>query len=120
MPLFRFLLTSSTYDDTVAFYAETMGLPVIDSWADPGRGTIIATAGDAQLEILEGEAPELTGGVAIAWEVDDIDAVYADLLGKGVSFAAPPIDQPWGHRNALLRAPGGLDITLFTLTGPES
>ena len=120
MALFRFLFITSSYDDTVAFYAETMGLSIVDSWADPERGTLIATAGDAQLEILEGDAPELTGGVAIAWEVDDIDAAYADLLANGVPFYGPPVDQPWGHRNARLQAPGGLDITLFTVPGAES
>jgi catechol 2,3-dioxygenase-like lactoylglutathione lyase family enzyme len=119
MAQFRFLFTSDTYEETVAFYTESMGLSVVHSWTDHGRGTIVATTGDSQIEIFEGETCDPLGNVALAWEVVDITALYADLVAAGVSFDGPPVVQPWGHLNCTLEAPHGLNITLFTVVGEE-
>jgi lactoylglutathione lyase len=39
--------------------------------------------------------------------VDDVDAVYAELLAKGVEFIRPPEDRWWGKRCAHFRDPDG-------------
>ena len=39
--------------------------------------------------------------------VEDVDAVYAELLTRGVAFIAPPTDQPWGMRNISFIDSGG-------------
>ena len=31
-----------------------------------------------------------------AWEVDNVERTYNDLLARGVEFAKPPEKQPWG------------------------
>ena len=120
MTEFRFVFTAADYDATVAFYTEKMGLPVFRSWDDHGRGTIISAAGEGQIEFFagDGSAGSLSGA-ALAWEVEDIDAQYSRLLAAGVEFVRSPTDQPWGHRNATLRAPQDLTITLFTVVGDE-
>lgn len=39
--------------------------------------------------------------VALIFEVDDVDAVFAQLKGRGVEIAAEPQDRPgWGIRTA--------------------
>ena len=116
----RFLFTSNTYEETVAFYTESMGLPVVHSWTDHGRGTIVATAGASQIEIFEGETCDPLSNVARAWEVVDVTARYTNLVAAGVPFDAPPVVQPWGHLNCMLDAPHDLKITLFTVVGDES
>jgi uncharacterized glyoxalase superfamily protein PhnB len=44
--------------------------------------------------------------------VHDVDAVYEDLLGKGVEFTMPPTKQPWGGTLALFK---DLDGNVFYL-----
>lgn len=120
MTQFRFLFTSNRYEETVSFSTETMGLPVVRSWDDSGRGTIIAATGDSQIEIFEGETAPLLDNVALAWEVVEVASLHTDLLDAGVSFDGPPVVQPWGHLNCTLEAPHGLNITLFSVVGDES
>ncbi len=121
MSEFRVLFTAADYDTTVAFFTETMGLPVLRSWDDNGRGTIISAAGEGQIEIFAGdESSANLRGAALAWQVDDVDQRCARLEAAGVEFVAPPADQPWGHRNATFTGPEGLTITLFTVIGDAS
>lgn len=120
MAQFRFLFTAQDYDETVRFYTETLRLPVVHAWDDHGRGTIVAAAGTGQIEIFDGDPAAPVSGVALAWEIGDVDAEHERLSAAGVRFVAGPADQPWGHRNATLEAPEGLLITLFTVTGDES
>ena len=39
--------------------------------------------------------------------VDDVDALYASLVAKGVEFLNGPIDRPWGPRTAAFADPAG-------------
>ena len=39
--------------------------------------------------------------------VDDVDAVCADLTGRGVHLLNGPIDRPWGIRTAAFADPAG-------------
>ena len=40
-------------------------------------------------------------------EVDDVDAMCAELTSRGVQLLNGPIDRPWGVRTASFRDPGG-------------
>jgi catechol 2,3-dioxygenase-like lactoylglutathione lyase family enzyme len=40
-------------------------------------------------------------------EVDDVDAMCADLVARGVELLNGPMDRPWGIRTASFRDPGG-------------
>jgi catechol 2,3-dioxygenase-like lactoylglutathione lyase family enzyme len=40
-------------------------------------------------------------------EVEDVDAVCADLAKRGVALLNGPMDRPWGIRTASFRDPGG-------------
>ena len=65
-----------------------------------------------------GEAPGLVGPAAVASsdagsrfqltiEVDDVDAVCAELEKHGVRLINGPIDRPWGRRTAAFADPAG-------------
>jgi catechol 2,3-dioxygenase-like lactoylglutathione lyase family enzyme len=44
----------------------------------------------------------------LAFRVPNVDAAYADAIGRGAQSAATPVDQPvWGMRVAHVRAPEG-------------
>jgi catechol 2,3-dioxygenase-like lactoylglutathione lyase family enzyme len=38
---------------------------------------------------------------------DGVDALHADLVGRGVEFFQDPTDQPWGMRTAYFKDPDG-------------
>ena len=48
MPEFRVVFTAEDYDTTVPFFTDVMGLEVLRSWDDHGRGTILLAA-DGQI-----------------------------------------------------------------------
>jgi len=39
--------------------------------------------------------------------VDDVDAMCAQLTGRGVELLNGPLDRPWGVRTASFTDPGG-------------
>lgn len=115
---FRFLLTTNDYAGTLAFYGDTLGLAVHDSWDDPDdRGTVFRAAA-GMIEVFEdsphhpAEAPR---GVRVAIEVDDALALEARLRAAGVPITDPLADRPWGHRSFTAEDPNGLPLTFFTV-----
>src|SRR5690349_6436476 len=46
-------------------------------------------------------------GVAVYFEVSDVDTEVARLKGIGLNFESDPVDQPWLWREAYLRDPTG-------------
>ena len=47
------------------------------------------------------------GAVWMSWWVDDVDAVHAECVREDVQVVRPPIDEPWGVREFLIRHPDG-------------
>jgi hypothetical protein len=50
--------------------------------------------------------------------VGDSEAVARGLVERGADKAAAPVTTPWGDRNARVRAPHGMQLTLFTPLEP--
>ncbi len=124
----RIALTVDDYDGAVAFYRDALGLPEVESWDRPnGRGTIL-DAGRATLELFDPLQAEtldsievgtrVSGPVRLALHVDDSEAVAAHLVAAGATAEHEPVETPWGDRNARVRAPDGMQLTLFTLSDP--
>jgi uncharacterized glyoxalase superfamily protein PhnB len=49
-----------------------------------------------------------------ALEVSDSDSIARRLVAADAEQVAPPVTTPWGDRNARVRAPDGMQLTLFT------
>src|SRR4051812_27360128 len=49
--------------------------------------------------------------------VDDVDAYYAQVQGKGAEILSAPSDKPWGMREFAIRTPEGHRITLGQIIG---
>ncbi|MFQ5556365.1 MAG: VOC family protein [Acidimicrobiales bacterium] len=115
MAEFRVVFTARDYEAAVGFFADTMGLYVLRSFDQEGRGTILLAA-DGQIEVLahDGEgAPDPVRGARLAWEVDDADAEHERLRDAGVEVVQAPTVQPWGHKSFVVRGPDGWLITLY-------
>ena len=123
----RVALTLEDYERAVAFYRDALGLPVRMSWDEPeGSGTILE-AGRATLELLSPDQAELidrvevgrrvAGPVRLALEVEDSGRTAEALAAAGAELLAPATETPWGDLNARVRAPDGMQLTLFTVAG---
>lgn len=123
----RVALTLEDYAQAVAFYRDALGLPVRMSWEEPeGSGTILE-AGRATLELLSVSQAELIDGIEVgrrvagpvrlALEVEDSGRTAEALVAGGGELVAPATEAPWGDLNARVRAPDGMQLTLFTVLG---
>lgn len=100
---------------TKRFYGEVFGLPVMyeddDSAVFRFPNTMInLLKTTAAVELIEPALVadrECGSRVQLTVEVDDVDAVCADLASRGVELLNGPMDRPWGVRTASFRDPGG-------------
>jgi len=135
-------LTVSDLERSVAFYRDVLGLEVVSQWdsAQPYLRTIVGfpdaelriallrlpatpAASGHHIELLEYRSPHGVrgdartcnpGNVHVAFMVDDLDRVYAELSAKGVRFKSAPVAVEHGRNKGAkavyLRDPD--DITL--------
>lgn len=118
----RVALTTSDFDQAVAFYRDGLGLEAVELWTDNGRGQLLR-AGAASLEIFDPDYAEhvdrievgkrVSGPIRFAFEVVDVRTAVARALQHGATLVHAPVLTPWGDWNARLRSPEGLHITLF-------
>lgn len=120
----RLVVTVDDYDAAVAFYRDTLGMPVSAEYLGEDQGrVVILEAGVATLEI--GDRPHaeyvddvevgrrVAGHVRVALRVADAAGATDDARAAGADVVAPPTPTPWRSVNARLEAPGGLQITLY-------
>ena len=100
---------------TKQFYAEVFGLPI--HYEDDA--SVVFDFGNTLINLLvTAEARELIqpGNVArreagsrmqFTIDVDDVDAMCAQLVARGVTLINGPIDRPWGIRTACFADPAG-------------
>jgi catechol 2,3-dioxygenase-like lactoylglutathione lyase family enzyme len=56
-------------------------------------------------------------GVVVFLPVEDVDALHAELVGKGVRVDAGPVDQTWGNREMYVKDPDGNSIRFTQSAG---
>ena len=121
----RLALTVERYAEAVAFYRDVLGLPVVEAWEGPDGSGAVLDAGRATLELLSVPQAELVdrvevgarvaGPVRVALEVADSVETAGRLVAGGAEALAEPVVTPWRHRNVRVRAPDGMQLTLFTV-----
>ncbi len=120
----RVALTVKDFDQALAFYRDVLGLEEIADWSS-GDGRVVALdAGRATLELFDDAQAEavdaieagrrVSGTVRLAVKVADSEDTARRLVAAGAAPVAPPVTTPWGDRNARVRAPDGMQLTLFT------
>jgi lactoylglutathione lyase len=119
----RVALTVSDFDQAVAFYRDALGLAQLADWSSESGRVILLEAGRATLELLDEAQAEtvddieagrrVSGVVRLALEVRDSEETARRLVAAGAEQVAPPVTTPWGDRNARVRAPHGMQLTLF-------
>jgi lactoylglutathione lyase len=120
----RVALTVPDFDEALAFYRDALGLEQIADWSSDGGRVVVLDGGRATLELLDEAQAEtvdrieagrrVSGTVRLALEVTDSEATARRLVAAGANEVAPPVLTPWGDRNARVRAPDGMQLTLFS------
>jgi catechol 2,3-dioxygenase-like lactoylglutathione lyase family enzyme len=89
--------------ETRDFYVDLLGFEVA---MDLGWITTLVspTEPSAQVSIIANDDPAAPG---ISVGVDDVDAVHAAALERGLEVAYPLRDEEWGVRRFMLRDPSG-------------
>jgi catechol 2,3-dioxygenase-like lactoylglutathione lyase family enzyme len=87
---------------SIAFYRDTLGFYEIDS----GDGSAVLASGDTRLVLrtVSGLSTEAGRLIYLNLEVGDVEAVYAELSAKGVTFVHPPQPVNRGDRLELWSA----------------
>jgi catechol 2,3-dioxygenase-like lactoylglutathione lyase family enzyme len=75
-------------DRSVAFYRDVLGLPLL--FQVPGQSMAFFAAGDVRLYLGVPESPRFRTTVLVYFWVDDIEAEYARLMDRGVTFDSAP------------------------------
>lgn len=110
----RFVIYVSDMQRSVAFYRDTLGLPLKFStpgWSEfSNGGTILALhrhiGGEGQ------QAEPAAGQATLVFALDDLQSAYETLQAEGARFSMPPQTQPAGQTFAILHDPDGFSITL--------
>jgi lactoylglutathione lyase len=122
----RLVLTVDDFEQALAFYRDALGFPEREAWESEGDDARIAILDveRATLELVnEAQAAAIdrievgervAGPVRVAFEVEDSEAVARRLIEAGAEQLAEPVTTPWNDRNVRLRAPDGMQLTLFT------
>lgn len=116
-------LTVDDFDAAVAFYRDALGLEQLADWTSDDGRVVLLEGGRATLELFDERQAayvdgieagrRVSGPVRLAVQVPDAEAAARRLVEAGAEAVAPPVETPWGDRNARVRAPDGMQLTLF-------
>jgi glyoxylase I family protein len=106
------------------FYTEVVGLQ--ETRGFPEHRIAFLEAGGTLIELLGEDVPSAGTGSGgwhhLAWEVDDLDATFAQLVARGAAVSSPPEDFPQdapAFRIAFLRDPDGNLLELVKRIGGQ-
>jgi catechol 2,3-dioxygenase-like lactoylglutathione lyase family enzyme len=102
-------------DAAKRFYREVFGLPVtfeddesaVFNFGNTLINLLTTTAARELIEPAAVASPEAGARLQLTIDVDDVDAMCAELAKRGVELLNGPVDRPWGVRTASFSDPGG-------------
>ena len=123
----RVALTAEDFEGAVALYGEALGLRMVKEWDEPHGREAIFAAGPATIEVIDSPQAEyidevevgerVSGPVRLALGVADVEGAACSLMDRGAAAVGEAVKTPWGDFNRHLRAPDGMQLTLFEQDG---
>ncbi|MEW5855168.1 MAG: VOC family protein [Myxococcota bacterium] len=116
------VLIVADLDVALRFYVDRLGLPLKHrsggfAQLDTGTTRLALYTREAMADTLGRplRAPDPAApAFELGFKVPDVDAAFAELVGKGVTPVMPPTDRPWGQRTAYVQDPDGNLVELVT------
>ena len=107
-------LVSDDLETAREFYAGFLDFDV--AMDEPGF-TMFASPSNrtAQITVADKAQPGLDRGISeaqISIEVQDVDALHAEAVSRGLEIVYPLTDEPWGIRRFFVRDPDGRVINV--------
>ena len=115
MPTVQAVLSTPNFERQRAFY---QGLfDAVQTMRYPEKGEVFYagfTIGDSVLGLVNepGKDKPPAAGFALSVEVDDVDALLANVEANGGRVLGPPNDMPWGQRVLHVQDPDGNAVNL--------
>ena len=103
-------LPVASLDRSRGWYMATLGLKV--EFEVPDRRTVALQDGDGFAIFLQEKPGVAPNGIALWFQVDDVDAIFAQWTTRGVAFAHGPQKNFWGY-GAELVDPDGYLVRLW-------
>jgi uncharacterized glyoxalase superfamily protein PhnB len=103
-------IRSDRPDETRDFFVDLLGFEVA---MDIDWVTAVASPSNpsAQVNIIGNDDMAAPG---ISVEVDDVDALHAKAVERGLEIAYPLRDEEWGVRRFMLREPSGTVVNVLS------
>jgi uncharacterized glyoxalase superfamily protein PhnB len=103
-------ISSERPAETRDFFVDLLGFDVA---MDIGWVMTVASPSEpsAQVNIISNDDPAAPG---ISVEVEDVDAVHARAVERGLEIAYPLRDEEWGVRRFMLREPSGTMVNVLS------
>ena len=113
--IFAITLFTEDLEATKRFYQEVFGLPI----AYEDDDSAVFNFGSTMINLLKSTAaveliapavvagPEVGSRLQLTVQVENVDALCAELVKHGVVLVNGPMDRPWGIRTACFADPGG-------------
>lgn len=98
------VLHAPDFAATAAFYRDTLGF----TWDFGNKTYAVVWRDNSAIHFVKDDAGPR--GVHLFQWINDVDAYYREIVGRGASVAAEPADQPYGIREFGLRDPNGVSI----------
>jgi catechol 2,3-dioxygenase-like lactoylglutathione lyase family enzyme len=100
---------------TKQFYTQVFGLPLafeddesaVFNFGNTLINLLTTTAARELIAPAQVASIEVGSRLQLTIQVDDVDALCAELATRGVELLNGPVDRPWGVRTASFRDPGG-------------
>jgi catechol 2,3-dioxygenase-like lactoylglutathione lyase family enzyme len=127
-PRFQFAVVLVRHQDrSLRFYVEELGFRlVVDDRLPSGFRWIVVEPSDRSLLVALVKPPEdseacrsIGQDTGLVLVTTDIDALFREWSGRGVSFAQPPVETPWKTRQAVFQDVDGNRFNLIQY-GPIS
>lgn len=109
------LLFVDDVDACVAFYTEKLGFTLQGKWEPEGKLKWCMLRRDSSALMLQqaceedGRAGERGRGVIFYFNCDDVDAMYHDVVARGLTTKAPEVAF-YGQKQLSLRDPDGYSL----------
>lgn len=113
----------SDYEKSKHFYVETLGFSIIKETFREARNSFkldLRVGGNMQIELFSFpnppkrvNNPEACGLRHLAFAVDNLDAIAAQLQAKGVALEKIRLDELTGKRFTFFQDPDGLPLEIY-------
>jgi len=106
----------SNLEQAVGFYEQVLELPKKYRYSTYAG----FDCGGVEIGLVPGQVPVNQEGMpCVDFLVQDVDAIYRTLSGRGVRFLREPHDTAWGGRLALFTDPDGNVLQLVEIDWPR-